>query len=185
MAQYLTKRAGLRVCSRGRSPGTTAEIAPTVTLAAIRTWLWQRLPFRIKLLLLWTFNAHFIIGTVAIITDSAGRVLLARHTYRGRTPWSLPGGWVRRGEDPARTVVREIREETALDTEVIAPLRIQVESALHLTVIYRAKVVGGAFRPSPEVSEVQFIEPGAWPAGLREDHRRLIEALIRHPAPPV
>ncbi len=149
---------------------------------AIGTWLWKRLPLWARHMLLWTFNAHFIVGTVALVDDGDGRVLVARHTYRRSAPWALPGGWVRRGEDPAEAVIREIREETALEAEVVVPLLIQVESPVHLTVIYRATLRGGAFRPSHEVSEVRFIEPGGWPEGLREDHRVLIAALTRRPA---
>src|SRR6267143_1354811 len=94
-----------------------------------------------------------------------------RTTYRTHTPWALPGGWVRRGENPAEAVVREIREETTLDVEVLAPLTVQMESPVHLTVIYGARLIGGTFRPSAEVAEVRFLEPGIWPEGLREDHR--------------
>jgi 8-oxo-dGTP diphosphatase len=146
------------------------------------TRLWSWLPVWAKRLVLWVCNAHFIVGTVAIVQDGKGRVLAARHTYRARTPWALPGGWVRRGEDPARAVVREIREETALDVEVTAPVTVQMESAMHLTVIYSARLTGGTFRPSAEVSEVAFLEPGEWPEGMRGDHRAVIDAFLQRTA---
>src|SRR3989454_5194292 len=100
-----------------------------------------------------------------------------RHTYRTRWPWALPGGWVRRGENPAQALVREIREETTLEVEVLAPLTVQMESPTHMTVIYGARLVGGAFRPSAEVAEVRFLEPGVWPVGLRADHFAIIESF--------
>ena len=149
---------------------------------AISTWIWKRLPLWARHMLLWTFNAHFIIGTVAMIDDGDGRILVARHTYRRRTPWALLGGWVRRGEDPADALVREIREETALEADVGAPLAIHMESPTHLTLVYHARLRGGAFRPSAEVSEIRYIGPGTWPEGLRDDHRALIEAFARRPA---
>lgn len=143
--------------------------------------LWRWLPGWVRRLLLWRLNAHFIVGTVALVRDGEGRVLIARHTYRRRAPWALPGGWVRRGEDPAETVVREIREETGLEVEVLGPLAVQRESPRHLTVIYTARLAAGTFRPSSEVSEVRFVTPGNWPVGLREDHRAVIEAAARRP----
>ncbi len=36
--------------------------------------------------------------------------------------WQLPKGWVEDGEAHERTAVREVREETGLDAEVIGPL---------------------------------------------------------------
>lgn len=145
-------------------------------------WLWRWLPGWVRRLLLWRLNAHFIVGTVAVVRDTQGRVLLARHTYRRRDPWALPGGWVRRGEDPADAVVREIVEETGLRVKVLAPLTIQRESLVHLTIVYAARLIEGRVRPSPEVSEARFVLPGAWPDGLREEHRVLLDALALHGA---
>lgn len=143
----------------------------------IKHWIWGWLPLGLRRMLLWRLNTHFIVGAVAVVRDGEGRILLARHTYRRHAPWALPGGWVRRGEDPAKTVVREIREETGLEVEVLAPLVVQrEESDRHLTVIYTARLVGGTFRPSAEVSEVRFAQPGALPPGMREDHRAVLEA---------
>src|SRR5579864_459646 len=111
----------------------------------------------------WCLNVHFIVGTVAIIEDGDGRVLLARHTYRRSAPWAPPCGWVRRSEDPSDTIVREIAEETGLTVEVLAPLIVQRESPRHFTIVYAARVTGGTFRPSDEVSEVLFAVLDAWP----------------------
>jgi ADP-ribose pyrophosphatase YjhB (NUDIX family) len=143
----------------------------------IAAWCWRSLPLWGKRVILWLFNTHFIVGSAAVVHDADGRVLVARHTYRTHTPWALPGGWVRRGENPAEAVVREIHEETTLDVEILAPLTVQMESPVHLTVIYGARLIGGTFRPSAEVAEVQFLEPGIWPEGLREDHRAILEVF--------
>jgi 8-oxo-dGTP diphosphatase len=146
---------------------------------AARLWRW--LPGWARRALLWRLNAHFLVGTVAVVRDAQGRTLIARHTYRRYAPWALPGGWVRRGEDPATAVVREILEETDLRVEVIAPLLVQRESPAHLTVIFAARLIGGTFRPSGEVSEVRFVDPGTYPPGLREDHRAVLDAVRGHP----
>ena len=147
--------------------------------AAVGVRLWRWLPLRAQYLLLWGYNAHYIVGTVAIVRDPDGRVLVGRHTYRSRAPWGLPGGWVRRDENPARAVVREILEETGLHVEVQVPLTVQLDSPIHLTVIYEARLSGGAFRPSREVSAIKFVAPGESLSGLREDHRQIIERFAR------
>ena len=144
----------------------------------VRVWRW--LPGWARGALTWCLNAHFIVGAVAIIEDGDGRVLLAHHTYRRTAPWALPGGWVRRGEDPSETIVREIAEETGLTVEVLVPLTVQRESPCHLTIVHAARVMGGTFRPSTEVAEIHYAASGTWPVGLREDHRVLIERFVHH-----
>jgi ADP-ribose pyrophosphatase YjhB (NUDIX family) len=59
----------------------------------------------------------------AVVHDGVGRLLLIR---RGQEPsrglWSLPGGRVEPGESLEEAVVREVREETALDVRAGAPV---------------------------------------------------------------
>ena len=57
-----------------------------------------------------------------ILRDSAGRVLLCELTYKAE--WDLPGGVVDPSESPADCVVREVREELAIDVEVRALLAV-------------------------------------------------------------
>ena len=57
-----------------------------------------------------------------VLRDPAGRVLLCELTYKAE--WDLPGGVVDPSESPADCVVREIREELAIDVEVRALLAV-------------------------------------------------------------
>jgi 8-oxo-dGTP diphosphatase len=55
----------------------------------------------------------------ALLRDARGRVLLVlRGNEPDRGTWSLPGGRVEDGEQPAEAVVREVLEETGLHVEV-------------------------------------------------------------------
>ena len=49
----------------------------------------------------------------------AGEILLVHQTYRGESVWTLPGGGIASGESPEAAAVREVREETSLDTRIV------------------------------------------------------------------
>ena len=104
------------------------------------------------------------VAAYAVITRG-GRILLSRmapHLVDGHL-WTLPGGGIDFGEEPAAAVVREVHEETGLDCTVGAPLWIgsqhrQVDRAtapvdLHsVRLVYDAWVPADA--PEPHVVEV-------------------------------
>jgi ADP-ribose pyrophosphatase YjhB (NUDIX family) len=57
-------------------------------------------------------------AVAAVVTDPAGRVLLCQQS-QGHRLWILPGGRIRQGESPVRAAVRDIREETGMETDII------------------------------------------------------------------
>ncbi|WP_433208650.1 NUDIX hydrolase [Dactylosporangium sp. CS-047395] len=57
-------------------------------------------------------------AVAAVIEDAAGRVLLCRQAG-GHQLWGLPGGKTRADESPVHAVIRDIREETGLETEIV------------------------------------------------------------------
>ena len=56
-------------------------------------------------------------GTNVLAFDAEGRVLLVRHSYHRPDAWMFPGGGLARGESPAETGTRELREETGCRRE--------------------------------------------------------------------
>ena len=98
------------------------------------------------------------VAAYAVIVED-GRVLLPHWVEGGRSGWTLPGGGIDPGEDPADAAVREVLEETGyhavldellgVDSLVIpAAGRLDpTDGALHaLRIVYRAHVVGGELR---------------------------------------
>lgn len=97
------------------------------------------------------------VAAYAVIVDD-DRILLAHWNNARRPAWTMPGGGLEAGEDPADAAVREVLEETGfhveldgilgVDSHVIAARdRLHGHDALHaLRILYRAHIVGGELR---------------------------------------
>lgn len=59
-------------------------------------------------------------ATTVVVPDEDGRILLIRRSDNGL--WALPGGAMDVGEYLADAAVREVREETGLDVEIVGIL---------------------------------------------------------------
>src|SRR4051794_16171766 len=91
------------------------------------------------------------ISAYAILID-AGKILLCRCSP-GSDParfWTLPGGGIDFGEDPAAAAVREVREETgfhiALGNVVLINSKAHHANGVDhhaIRILYDAKIVGG------------------------------------------
>lgn len=95
------------------------------------------------------------VAAYGVITEG-DRILLAHWNEGGKSGWTLPGGGIDPGEDPADALLREIAEETGylaeggellgIDSKVIPAEHRFVPDAgpLHaLRIVYRARVIGG------------------------------------------
>lgn len=51
---------------------------------------------------------------MVLITNDSSEVLLVRERWRERGRWGLPGGFLRRGEEPLEAAVRELSEEAQI-----------------------------------------------------------------------
>ena len=127
------------------------------------------------------------LGAHAMLFDTGGRVLLARHSYqRGLF---FPGGGVARAEPPADAVLRELREELGsfrADPPVFVGLYTRRTGwATNVIALYRLMNAEVEFRPNAEIREIVFVDPANPPAeataGVR---RRLAEYVSKSPPNP-
>lgn len=137
--------------------------------------LWRALrPFQNRVM--WCVNAKFVVGVTGVVRDDDGRVLMLRHRMwpPGRQ-WGLPSGFARKGEDFRDTVVREVKEETALDVEVGRLVLLNSGFRTRLEVAYEARLLGGELRIDPaEILEARWCRPDELPDGVQPVCRPLV-----------
>lgn len=139
-----------------------------------------RLPSPLKRVIVRMREARFLVGILGVITDSRGRVLLFRHTYRPFAPWGLPSGLLKPNESPGEAIVREVREETGLAVEFVEIMEVRSASGpQRLDIWVRCRSVGGTVRPSPEVEEAAFFELDSLPPLIAEQERFLRDHRLR------
>lgn len=109
----------------------------------------------------------------AVVVDDAGCVLLQRRADNGM--WALPGGAMNLGESVAGCAVRETKEETGLDVEVVGIVGIysdpghvfayddgEVRQEFSICLLCRL-TGGGALAVSEESHEVAWFRPAEIP----------------------
>lgn len=125
------------------------------------------------------------IGALAVIFDDAGRALLVHQTYDGNK-WAWPGGSVNANEAPWEAVVREVKEETGLEVEVVRLVSVYYFADRDgLGFHFLCRVVGGALRvDGREICEARFFDPAHLPAPMTKPARqRLADVLANRERP--
>ena len=94
-----------------------------------------------------------------------GKVLLVRRANQpGYGLWSVPGGYVDRGEVVEEAAVREVREETGLEVEVDRLVGLYSEAGRSVIVAAFSGVErGGELKPGPEALDLGFFALGNLP----------------------
>jgi 8-oxo-dGTP diphosphatase len=108
----------------------------------------------------WVYFSDPKVAVVAVVIQS-GRVLLIRRLNEPRQGlWSLPGGFMDAGEDPAEAASRECLEETGLIIRVTRLIDV-VSGRVHprgadLLLAYRAEALSGEIIPGDDAGEAAF-----------------------------
>jgi 8-oxo-dGTP diphosphatase len=95
-----------------------------------------------------------IVSAATIVINEDNELLLIKGPRRG---WEMPGGQVEEGESLKEAAIRETKEETGIDIEVIKFCGIfqNVNKSICNT-LFLAKPVGGELTTSPESLEVGY-----------------------------
>ncbi|MFW5692081.1 MAG: NUDIX hydrolase [Chloroflexota bacterium] len=126
-------------------------------------------------------HARYSLGAVGVIINADDKVLLVEHAFHPKTPWGLPGGWVGRRENPARTVARELQEELSIQADVGPVVLVDRPYANHLDIAYLCTSTDPISQLSYELLSHDWFDRDALPRLLEFHYHAIQHAFhIRH-----
>ena len=114
----------------------------------------------------WVFydNPRVVVGTLVAVGDA---VLLCRRAIAPREGlWTLPAGFLERGESATAGAGRETLEEAGARVRVTAPLaHFDIPDIGQIYLLFRAELLAPGLAPGPESLEVRLFPRDALPWG--------------------
>jgi 8-oxo-dGTP diphosphatase len=123
----------------------------------------------------------------AIVEFPDGKILLVkRGTVVFKGYWALPGGRVDVGESVEQAVIREVKEETGLDVEILGKIGEYRETGVQDGIEYDyqptcffVKPIGGRIkRQEKEIEEAKLFRLDEIPARLAFEHASMIRDYV-------
>ena len=124
----------------------------------------------------------FSLAVKAVIVDASGRCLLVRRSSANKHfagCWEWPGGKVDSGEDFASAVIRETKEETGLDVNIVGlagAVSFEMTKVNVVLLCMEVRITGGALILSEEHDAAEWVplkELGCWE--LPPQHKAFME----------
>ena len=130
-----------------------------------------------------------------VVENDKGRILLIRRADNGN--WSIPGGAMEFGESLSQTAIREAKEETGYDIEIVGLVgiftnpshRIEYTSngevRQEFSVVYKGRLIGGDRRLNDEATAIEWVAPDDLDdLTMHWAMRKRIERYLQHDAQP-
>ncbi len=120
------------------------------------------------------------VPSVGLVIEMDGGLVLVKRGGSVKTgQWALPSGYIEEDESVEDAAVRESREETGLDVELIGLLGVysfpEGPPASGIIVFYRARPVGGTLCAGDDAQEARVFAPDAVPEMPFRTHRQVLQ----------
>lgn len=105
-----------------------------------------------------------LITVDGIILNENGKILLIKRKNNPfKDLWALPGGFVEYGEKVEDAVLREIKEETGLDVEIVKLFGVYSDPERDprghtISVVFHCKIVGGDLKGADDAKEAKWFK---------------------------
>jgi len=90
-------------------------------------------------------------------------LLIKRGVEPAKGAWVFPTGFIEGGEDPAEACLRELKEETGLDGEIVKIIDVYAERTDVygdiLVIMYLVNITGGEIKPADDAADAKFFDP--------------------------
>lgn len=126
---------------------------------------------------------------VGVLITKGDKVLLVRRTMNPeRGKWSIPAGFLDRGEDPRDVAVREVYEETNLRVAIEELVDVYFnpptgQGGASLFILYRGRLLGGEIEAGDDADAAAFFDPNEVPelafASTRDAIRQLRKQVVK------
>ena len=99
---------------------------------------------------------HYV-SVAGLVTNDRGEILLVNSPRRG---WEYPGGMVEPGETFEDALMREIREESGIEAEIVGFIGLckNIEQDV-VNIDFACRAVGGSLTTSDESTDVRWVRP--------------------------
>jgi 8-oxo-dGTP diphosphatase len=95
-----------------------------------------------------------VVGAEVVVVNDENKLLLIKNPRRG---WELPGGGVEKGEAIKAAAVREVKEETGIDVELLKFCGVHQNLTFNFcNNIFIGKPIGGKLTTSSESIELGY-----------------------------
>ena len=141
--------------------------------------IWRRLPSGTRLFALRLVNPRFTVTAAAVIFNEKDQVLLLKHRFRPGSGWGLPGGFLKRGEQPLDALHRELSEEVGLEISQVEIFRARTFARPRQIEILFCGT--SSDQPQPRSIEIEcavWFNPNELPAGLPKNQESLINRAV-------
>lgn len=100
--------------------------------------------------------------TVSVLVTHNNKILLGKRLEEpGKGKWALPSGYIEFEDDFLTAAIREVKEETGLDIEILSILNVQsafLPFEYHFLGIYLlAQVMGGRLKSADDLEDVNWL----------------------------
>ncbi len=111
-------------------------------------------------------------------------LLIKRKNNPFKNSWALPGGYIEYNEKTEEAVIREIFEETGLETDVVKLIGVYSDPERDprghtISIIYELEIIKGKLKPGDDASDAKYYNLNKLPDNLAFDHKIIIYDFSR------